>query len=287
MDARVEVTEGRPTAEPTRYERASQPRDYVHARTEGEGAVSQTDGESFALDEDKPGGSGGRRYAPAIATAVVALAFIGAGYWYFRSSDSLPPPKPALHEFTIVQIKPPPPPPPPPPQKMIEQSPVKEQEFQEQKPVEEAKEKPKDEPKPIQESKADEPPPGPLSLDAKATGPGDLFGLGGKPGGHGLIGGGGGGSTRWGWYAALVQTEIETALRTNEHTRSAVMQMRVRLWADTSGRVNRVQIVSSSGSAEIDSAVQHQVLPGMTFREPPPKDMPMPILMRITTRRPS
>ncbi len=60
---------------------------------------------------------------------------------------------------------------------MIEQPKMAEPEFKEEKPVD----KPKDEP--VKDAKNDEPP-GPLSLDAKATGPGDLFNLGGKPGGN-------------------------------------------------------------------------------------------------------
>ncbi len=228
--------------------------------------------------------SGLRKYAPAIVIGAAALGAIGAAFVFFRSSDDLPRKLPP--EITVVNILPPPPPPPPPPpeQKMIEQTPVKQEEFQEQKPVEEAKQEPKDDPKP-QDAK-DEPLPGPLSLDAKAVGPGDAFGLGGKPGGRGLIGGGGGGGSKWGWYASIVQSQVESALHTNTHTRSVVMQMKLRLWADASGRVSRIQIDSSSGNPEVDTAVQSEVLAGLTLREPPPKDMPMPIVMRITTRRP-
>ncbi|WP_341872080.1 TonB family protein [Methyloferula stellata] len=170
---------------------------------------------------------------------------------------------------------------------MIEQTPVKQQDFQEQKPVEKPEEEAKEQPKPLDEAKLDMPPPGPLSLDAKAVGPGDSFGLGGKPGGHGLIGGGGGGGSRWGWYASIVQSQVETALHANPRTRSAVMQMKVRLWADPSGRISRVQIDSSSGNPEVDAAIRNEVLAGLILHEPPPKEMPMPIVMRITSRKPS
>jgi periplasmic protein TonB len=230
--------------------------------------------------------NGLRRHGAATAAGVLAFAVIGGIYLFFKSSDDLPPPV-KVQQLTLVNILPPPPPPPPPEQKMIEQTPVKQQDFLEQKPVEKPEEEAKEQPKPLEEAKLDMPPPGPLSLDAKAVGPGDSFGLGGKPGGHGLIGGGGGGGSRWGWYASIVQSQVETALHANPRTRSAVMQMKIRLWADPSGRINRVQIDSSSGDPDVDAAIRNEVLAGLTLREPPPKDMPMPIMMRITSRKPS
>jgi periplasmic protein TonB len=217
------------------------------------------------------------RYGAALA--VIALLFGGVGYWLFGGND-LPPPR-QVRELTIVNIVPPPPPPPPPPpeQKMIEQPKMAEPEFKEEKPIE----KPQDEP--VKEAKNEEPP-GPLSLDAKATGPGDLFNLGGKPGGS-PYGGGGGGGSRWGWYASMVQSQIESALRANNRTRRAVMEVQVRLWADSTGRINRVQLMPSTGDAELDALIRNDVLGGLTLRDPPPKDMPMPMVTRVTMRRPS
>jgi periplasmic protein TonB len=217
------------------------------------------------------------RYGAALA--VIVLLFGGVGY-FLIGHDDMPPPR-QVRELTIVNVVPPPPPPPPPKmpeQKMIEQPKMAEQEFKEDKPLE----KPKDEP--VKDAKNNEPP-GPLSLDAKAVGPGDLFNLGGKPGGNPY--GGGGGGSRWGWYASIVQSQIEAALRANSRTRNAVMQVRIRLWADGSGHVNRVQLVSSTGDAELDAVLRDDVLGSLMLREPPPKDMPMPMITRVTARRPS
>jgi periplasmic protein TonB len=215
------------------------------------------------------------------AFVVIVMLFGAGGYW-FLGGDDLPPPR-QVREITIVNITPPPPPPPPPPPsppepKMVEQPKMAEPEFKEEKPVD----KPKDEP--AKEAR-NEDPPGPLSLDAKATGPGDLFNLGGKPGGS-PYGGGGGGGSRWGWYASIVQAQIESALHANSKTRRAVMQVQIRLWADGSGHVNRVQLVSSTGDAELDAVIRNEVLGGLTLREPPPRDMPMPMVTRVTARRP-
>lgn len=225
-----------------------------------------------------------RRHIIPILLVAVVVSLIGAGIHWLLKGDDLPPPR-KVQEVTLVTIVPPPPPPPKlPERKMVEQTPVK-QEFQEEKPTD----TPKETPKPKDMPKADEPPPGPLALDAKGVGPGDAFGLGGKPGGHGLLGGGGGGGggSRWGWYASMVQQQIQAALHANERTRNAVMQVQVRLWVDASGHVSRSQLVSSSGNAEIDAAIRNVILPNITLRDPPPKDMPMPIVARITERRPA
>jgi hypothetical protein len=159
---------------------------------------------------------------------------------------------------------------------MIEQPPLTEKEIKEEAKVEEPKDAP-----------PDEPPPGPLGLDTAADGPGDSFNLVGKPGGRGILGGGGGGGSRWGYYSAMVTRQIEEALRSNPKTRTAVTQVQVQIWADRMGRVSRVQIVTSSGNADIDAIIRTEVLPGLTLRDPPPADMPMPIVTRITMRQPS
>jgi periplasmic protein TonB len=214
-------------------------------------------------------------------TVFAILAFVAAAVFFLRGHDDLPPPR-QVRELTVVNIVPPPPPPPPPPmpeQKMIEQPKMVEPEFKEEKPVD----KPKDEP--VKDAKNDEPP-GPLSLDAKAVGPGDLFNLGSKVGGS-PYGGGGGGGSRWGWYSTIVTDQATAAIRANPRTRNMATQIQVRLWADATGRVTRVTISPSTGDAELDAIIRDEVLGKLTLREPPPRDMPMPVVTRVTARRPS
>lgn len=222
-----------------------------------------------------------QRYGLMLA-GVGTFLFLG-GVVALSGHDDQPPPR-QLHELTVFKILPPPPPPPPqqqtPEQKMIEQERMDTPEFKEEKPLDE----PKNEP--IKDAKADEPP-GPLSLDAKAQGPGDQFNLGGKPGGSAYgLGGGGGGGTRWGWYASIVQKQLESALHANRRTRNASMQVQIRIWADGSGRVTRVQLASSTGDAELDAVIRDEVFASFVLREAPPKDMPMPLVTRVTARRP-
>jgi len=48
-----------------------------------------------------------------------------------------------------------------------------------------------------------------------------------------------------------------------------------------------VVLTPSTGDAEIDAVIRNDVLGGLTLREPPPKDMPMPIVTRVTAQRPN
>ena len=116
------------------------------------------------------------------------------------------------------------------------------------------------------------------------AGPGVGTGGGnGKPGGSGRIGGG----SKYGWYAAKVQTAIDDALRSNASTRSAVLSLQVRVWADAEGRITRATLVGTSGNPATDTAIKNQVLTGLQLPQAPPAGMPMPITLRITARKPA
>jgi protein TonB len=151
---------------------------------------------------------------------------------------------------------------------MIEQAPVNEEP------------KPDDKPK-------DEPPKEVIGTNIRGDGPPDGFGVGsGKGGGFlGSAGGAGPKGSRWGYYAGDVQCKIANALRSNSVTRSAALDIRVRVWPDPSGRVTRAQLVASTGNSSIDAALKNQVLNGLPL-EPPPAGMPMPIVVHLLAKRP-
>lgn len=108
---------------------------------------------------------------------------------------------------------------------------------------------------------------------------------GGGNGGNGNKIGGGRHGGKWDSYAVAVQSTISDALRRNQGTRSASFSMTVRVWADSSGRITRAQLVGSSGNPTVDQALKDQVLTGLQLTEPPPAGMPMPINMRIAARK--
>lgn len=156
------------------------------------------------------------------------------------------------------------------------------------------------------EIKASDIPPGPpppqnapgggrLSLAAEATGEGDAFNLAGNPGGRGLLSGGGlgdgtgdgigeGPGSRYGWYYAKLAAELEDAFRRTKRIGTASTRVELRVWADKAGRITRVQLIRSTGNPELDEAIQS--VEGLRLREPPPPDIPMPMLARLTARRP-
>jgi TonB family protein len=124
-------------------------------------------------------------------------------------------------------------------------------------------------------------PPGP-----KASGPPSDDGIGGSgSGNYGAVGGDGG--SRFGWYGGKVQDAVHQALDQNSETRDAsIHHLKVRIWIDSTGRVTRASLSGSSGNPAVDEALKNQALPGVRISDPPPSDMPMPIVMVIDEVRP-
>jgi protein TonB len=145
---------------------------------------------------------------------------------------------------------------------------------------------------PVQDEKKTDAPK-PKSLDAPAplgtsiTGPGggpDL-GLGSGLGGGGGYGGGtGGGGSKYGWYATEVQNRIADAVRNDPRMRRGAMNVIVRIWPDATGRILKAT-VSRGGNATLESTVQDSILTGLKLPEPPPADMPLPIVMRLQVQQ--
>ena len=185
----------------------------------------------------------------------------------------------AAPDQDITITLPPPPPPPPPPPKIEPppppEKPPEPEEMVEQEVV------PDDEPPP--DNSPVEAPPSDLGASASGSGPS----IGAGPGGNGRIGGTGrkGGGSKWGYYAAKVQSTIREALGRNPSTQKATFSMQVRVWADSTGRITKAVLVGSSGNPAVDQAVKNQVLVGLQLPEPPPSSMPMPITMRISARK--
>lgn len=127
-----------------------------------------------------------------------------------------------------------------------------------------------------------------LGTSIAGSGGPDAFGLGSNRGG-GVVGVGGnrGSGSRFGWYAAQVQSTIADALRKNPKTREASFRLEVRVWPDLTGRVTRATLVGTTGDTAIDAAIKADVLTGLQLKEPPPQDLPLPIVLRLTARRPN
>lgn len=145
---------------------------------------------------------------------------------------------------------------------------------------------PEDKPK-EEAPKAPEPPKEALGTGVKGNGPG-IAGLGssGNGGGFGGPKAGGGGS-KYGYYAGMVQSKVTQALQSNSRTRAANMQIKVRIWPDSTGRITRAKLdpSTSTGDLKLDAVIENDVLTNLQLAEPPPAGMPLPIVMRLTARK--
>jgi outer membrane biosynthesis protein TonB len=233
-----------------------------------------------------------RANALGVCATLILLGLASFAVRWIAKNRETPPPRKVM-QFTMVNVekpappKTPPPPPPPQPQK-----------------VEEAREEPQAnrvELKAMDIPPPDAPPPAPgggqLALASEGEGPGDAFNLAGNPGGRGLLSGGGlgdgtgigGGSGdaagRYAWYYARMQPDIEAVLRRSKKLAATSTVAELRIWWDGSGRITRVQPVGSSAHPAI--ADEFKALVGLQLRQPPPADVPMPVIMRIKALRPN
>ncbi len=217
----------------------------------------------------------------------ISVVVVAAGAWFAFSGKSEPK-KRSTSSMVNISIPPPPPPTPPPtpiptppPQDPIEQpvTPDTPEFVEETQP---------DSPPEPQEA----PPAEALGSNIQGDGPADGFGLSGR-GGTGLIGGGGigrgtgGAGSKYGAYAGKVQRAVADAMRTHKKIKTASLTIEVRVWADATGRITRVRLAQSTGDPELDRAISEEALANLQLPDVPPADMPMPIVMRITAKRPN
>jgi TonB family protein len=217
----------------------------------------------------------------------ISVVVVAAGAWFAFSGKSEPKKRPTSSMVNISIPPPLPPTPPPtpvptpPPQDPIEQpvTPDTPEFVEETQP---------DSPPEPQEA----PPAESLGSNIQGDGPADGFGLSGR-GGTGLIGGGGSGKgtggagSKYGAYAGKVQRAVADALRTHKKIKTASLTIEVRVWADATGRITRVRLAQSTGDPDLDRAISEEALANLQLPDVPPADMPMPIVMRITAKRPN
>ena len=206
---------------------------------------------------------------------VAGLVVLAAAFFVFSPKEA-PRKKSTVNMVNIIPPLPPPPPPPPPPKEQPpEPETAKEEKFQ-------PEEAPK--PEPVAQAEA------PMGTNLQGDGP-NAFGLA-NGGGGGMIGGtgigrGGGGGSKYGAYASQVQSRVGDTLRNHKKTRSASLNIKVRIWVDSTGRVTRTTISGTAGKADVDTAIRDEILTGMQLQNPPPEGMPMPIVMRLSATRPN
>jgi len=165
----------------------------------------------------------------------------------------------------VTVIRPPPPPlerPPPPPPETKADEPL-----------------PQDEPEPAPSDAAA--PSEQLGLDAEGAAGGDAFGLVGHKGGRDITGSGG---AIFAWYTNRLKDQVVDRLSDDARIRSKKFSVSVKLWIESDGRIREVRLASTTGSHELDAAIESALGRMPRMGEPPPIEMPQPVSLRIVSR---
>lgn len=161
--------------------------------------------------------------------------------------------------------------PPPPPKVDIPPPPKMEEKIEEQ--IQQ----------PDEPEQADEAPPQELGVDAEGSGSGDEFGLRGKKGGQGLIGGQGG--SVYGWYTNLLSTDLQKMVNEIIQKEGGLPDGKwrtvVKIELDVYGKIKKFSIIGSSGNQKMDEAV-NRALATAQVNEPPPPGMPRIMKLSFT-----
>ncbi len=209
-----------------------------------------------------------RAYVPMIIGAVILFISVGVIVHLISTMED----KPAKKERKIQAIsltKPPPPPPPPP---KVEKPPEPEVEKLQEKVEQEPEEAP---------DVADEAPAGDLGLDAEGTAGSDGFGLAARKGGNGLLGGGG---DPYAWYSKIVEKDLTDFLSDKEELRRKGYVAVVKMWLETDGSINRIELAKGSNDAEIDDLLSRSLSKFRRVNEPLPPGLEQPIRLKVTSR---
>jgi periplasmic protein TonB len=212
-----------------------------------------------------------------IGLGLLAVLLGWAAYW-FVTKETKDEPKRNVTRITVLRPPPPPPPPPPKQEKPPEPPKVKEE-------VKIDPPKPAETPKP---QEAEAPPPGPLGVDAQGTGPGDGFGLAGRPGGQDIVlggkpGGGGLGGLSNAAFAGGVARHIAQELARDERLRAAEYRVVLNVWVSRDGRIERWEIVNGSGKSDVDRLLEDGLARVGQVRQAVPEGLPQPMRIRLTS----
>jgi protein TonB len=210
-----------------------------------------------------------RVYVPKIIGGLILLAAI---VYVVKIISDFIAEKPVKHEQKIQPVtlfKPPPPPPPPP---KVEEPPPEPE-------VEEKINEPEPEPEPLPDV-PDQQPAGDTGLDAEGTAGSDAFGLVGRKGGRGLLGGG----NPYAWYAGTIKDSLLNILSGRDELRKKSYSAVVKIWLNPNGTVARYELARGSNDPEIDNLLNKLLAKFRKANEPPPEGMEQPIKLKISSR---
>jgi periplasmic protein TonB len=205
---------------------------------------------------------------------ILALLFLlGAiGYGVNHLMKGGAPKKKQITTIKLIPDTPPPPPPPPPkepPKEQPKQVQPKEIKVEQPKPVE----TPPAENLKMEGPAGDGPSPfasGPVTDDYSG---GDVSTIGGGPNKH-----------QFDWYTNLIKDKIEDAMAKDPTLANGAYKFIVKVWISPNGKINKHQLVSSSGKSDVDALIEKALSNLPSLLEGPPNEMPQPVKLRVTAR---
>lgn len=203
-----------------------------------------------------------------------ALIVLSAGVFLGARALTRMNQKPIRHEEMIMAVITTPPPPKPTPTPESTPPPIQKTDMVIQNPIQSA-------PKPPTPKVNVLAPPGPIGTSIVGAGGPDAFGLGKGLGEGGGYGNGAGGGGKYDWYASEIQQRIADAVRNDTRARGVNLSVVARIWPDSTGRIARAK-VSGGGNSPVEATTLDNILTGIQLPDPPPSDMPLPIIMRLS-----
>ena len=201
-----------------------------------------------------------QQYVPLVAGTAVLMAAMALIGWYVYHVIHNKHKTDTRQVAQVVKIiRPPPdtaPPPPPPPPEKVET------------PIEQP-----------QEQQPEQAPQQALGIDADAAAGSDGFGLAARPGGKDLIGNG---TAPFKWYTNLMATRLQECFSDDERLRKGSYRANLRVKVADDGRLEIVELLGSSGSAEKDAAIRS--LKHCNIGETRPFEMPKLATIQIISR---
>ena len=217
--------------------------------------------------------SSGKVWLKRIAIGLIALLVLGGIGYGIKSLMSGSGEQKAKPKTTIKLLPDTPPPPPPPPPK----EPPKEQ------PKEQPKEIKVEQPKPVEAPPAEN-----LKMEGAAGDGPSPFAAGAVSneysGGDVNTIGGGVNKNQFGWYTGLIKERIEDAISKDKELATGSYKLIVKVWVAENGRIQKYELVSSTGDAQKDQLVKKALDDMPALSEGPPSDMPQPIKLKVTSR---
>lgn len=164
----------------------------------------------------------------------------------------------------ITMITPPPPPPPPPQEPEVKEPEVQEEVIEQE--MEEA----------LPDEGPDESVGEDLGIDADGTAGGDSFGLVGKRGGRGVLGGG---------YSQLLLAEVNKAIAKDKILKYLEYEAIITLWIEEDGSFERVTVKLLEGDEKIKKELERFLLVlGGTSKRKPIEESKDRFSMRISSK---